>query len=345
MKKILLIEDNRQIRENIADILRLSHYDVSVAENGKVGVEKALEEIPDLIICDIVMPVMDGYAVFDFIKKNSHGKIQPFIFISDKHERHDIRAAMELGVDDYLTKPFEPGELLASIEARLKKNESQQPALEETLEVFVDNASDLRTYIDNCDVNKYEKKIRIYTEGNRSENLFYILKGKVLTYKTNESGRQLVTDILLPGDFLGFVSVLKGSKYTESAEALENTELAVISKNDFIAWAGIHPAISKSIMQILAKSLAAREKQMIRVAYGTLREKTASALLFLDQKYKEKNNMTGIHISRETLAAIAGCTIESLVRTLVEFKNEKLINIKSTKLIIVNSDRMREVFP
>jgi len=343
MKKILLIEDNKQISENIADIIRLSNYEVFVAENGKIGIDLVLEQNPDLIICDVVMPVMDGYAVFDAVKKSSNGKMQPFIFISDKTELRDFRAAMELGVDDYLTKPIEPSELLNAIEARLRKSENQHHT-EVDSGTPIENGLDLHGFINQCSINKYEKKIRIFTEGNRSENFYYVKKGMVLTYKTNESGRQLVTDILLPGDFLGFVSVLEKDNYQESAEALENTELAVISKEDFMLWVDNYPELSINIIKVMAKNIAARNSQMLLLAYGTLHEKIASALLFLDQKFRSKNTLTGIYISRENLAAIAGCTLESLVRTLYEFKNEKLIDIKSSKLITVNSEKMRKVF-
>lgn len=344
MKKILLIEHNKQVRENIAEIIRLSNYEVAVAENGKAGIEKAIDQDPDLIICDILLPVMDGYAVLEAVKNNRRGKAQPFIFISDRRDRRDIRAAMDLGADDYLIKPLEPGDLLAAIEARLKRAATVYLSEKGVNGSQIKNTGDWQSFIANGAINRYQRKIRIYTEGNHSENLYFVRSGKVITYKTNEYGRQLVTDILLPGDFLGFVSVLEGAKYRESAEALEDTELAVISKEDFITWADRYPALSVHIMQMLAKNIAARERQLLQVAYGTLREKIASALLFLDQKFRDKNNSPGIYISREAIAGIAGCTLESLVRTLFEFKNEKLINIRSAKLITVDADRIREIF-
>jgi CRP-like cAMP-binding protein/CheY-like chemotaxis protein len=344
MKKILLIEHNKQVRDNIAEIIRLSNYEVAVAENGKAGIEKAIQLEPDLIICDVLLPLMDGYAVLEAVKKNRRGKAQPFIFISEMRDRQQIRTAMDQGADDYLTKPLEPGDLLAAIEARLKRAATIHVGEHGFNGARVDNGGDWQSFIADGAINRYERKIRIYTEGNHSENLYFVRSGKVLTYKTNEYGRQLVTDILLPGDFLGFVSVLEGTRYKESAEALEDTELAVITKSDFISWADRYPALGIHIMQLLAKNIAARERQLLQVAYGTLREKIASALLFLDLKFRDKNNTAGIYISRETIAGIAGCTLESLVRTLFEFKNEKLINIRSAKLITVDAERMREIF-
>src|SRR5450631_3214759 len=121
MKKILLIEDNDDIRENTAEILELSNYKVIVAENGKIGVEKAIQHTPDLIICDIMMPVLDGYGVLHAIHKNEAIKNTPFIFLTAKTERGDFRKGMELGADDFITKPFDGTELLNAVDSRLKK--------------------------------------------------------------------------------------------------------------------------------------------------------------------------------------------------------------------------------
>ena len=121
MKKILLIEDNDEIRENTAEILELSNYKVITAENGKRGVELAMGNKPDLIVCDIMMPVLDGYGVLMTLQKNTDTQNIPFIFLTAKAERNDFRKGMELGADDYITKPFEGSELLNAIESRLKK--------------------------------------------------------------------------------------------------------------------------------------------------------------------------------------------------------------------------------
>lgn len=135
MKKILLIEDNNDIRENTAKILELSNYDVIVAENEKIGVEKAIEFAPDLILCDIMMPGLDGYGVLHAVHKNEAIKNTPFIFLTAKIERADFRKGMELGADDYITKPFEGIELLNAVDSRLKKidllKKELAPGLEE----------------------------------------------------------------------------------------------------------------------------------------------------------------------------------------------------------------------
>src|SRR5438067_8625614 len=112
MKKILIIEDNEDVRENTREILELSNYKVFEAENGKTGVETALKEKPDLIVCDIMMPVLDGYGVLHLLGKNEETSGIPFIFLTAKSEKTDFRKGMESGADDYLTKPFDGTELL-----------------------------------------------------------------------------------------------------------------------------------------------------------------------------------------------------------------------------------------
>ena len=124
MKKILLIEDNLEMRENTAEILELANYEVVTAENGKVGVEKAKAELPDLIICDIMMPELDGYGVLYYLGKDPKTAAIPFIFLTAKAELSEMRKGMNLGADDYLTKPYEEMELLNAIESRIKKSDA-----------------------------------------------------------------------------------------------------------------------------------------------------------------------------------------------------------------------------
>ena len=120
MKKILVIEDNQLVRDSIAEMLTVANYLVFTAENGRSGIALALQELPHLIICDIKMPEMDGYAVLQWL--NNHTVLQhiPFIFVTGDSEEAGIRKAMEMGADDYITKPFQRDELLKVIKNRIK---------------------------------------------------------------------------------------------------------------------------------------------------------------------------------------------------------------------------------
>lgn len=122
--KILVIEDTHGLREVIVDILTFEGMQVIEAENGQVGIDKAKEHIPDLILCDIMMPVKDGYQVFDELSQNIDLKDIPFIFLSAKTNSENVLEGMVLGADDYITKPFESDLLISSIKNKLGKKEA-----------------------------------------------------------------------------------------------------------------------------------------------------------------------------------------------------------------------------
>jgi len=121
MNTILIIEDEPQVRENIQEILQFSDFKTLTAPNGKIGLELAQAKLPDLIICDIMMPELDGYSVLSSLRQNEATINIPLIFVTAKAERSDFRLGMDFGADDYLTKPFTPEELLNAIAVRLNK--------------------------------------------------------------------------------------------------------------------------------------------------------------------------------------------------------------------------------
>jgi EAL domain-containing protein (putative c-di-GMP-specific phosphodiesterase class I)/CheY-like chemotaxis protein len=124
MLKILVIEDDELIRETLLQLLESQSYRVIAAENGRVGVQMALSEIPDLILCDVQMPELDGYDVLRTLRQNSLAATIPFIFLTAQSDKTDFRRGMELGADDYLTKPFTKAELLGAIASRLLKRQT-----------------------------------------------------------------------------------------------------------------------------------------------------------------------------------------------------------------------------
>ncbi|MBW4574916.1 MAG: response regulator [Aphanothece sp. CMT-3BRIN-NPC111] len=124
MQKILVIEDEKAVRENLLDMLDAEDFHAIGAENGRIGVQLAEEHIPNLIICDIMMPELDGYDVLVALRKNTETATIPFIFLTAKADKADLRQGMALGADDYLTKPFTRNELLQTITTRLSKQEA-----------------------------------------------------------------------------------------------------------------------------------------------------------------------------------------------------------------------------
>lgn len=349
MKKILIIEDNEDIRSNTAEILELSNYQVIVAENGKVGVIKALEAKPDLIICDIMMPELDGYGVLHAIQRNEALKNTPFIFLTAKTERADQRRGMEMGADDYLTKPFDGTELLNAVSSRMKKIELLKKDLNAdpggVKELLASSGiKDLEAITSDRNINRYKKKQIVYSEGNHPNRLYYVLKGKVKAYKTNEDGKELITELFSKGDFVGHVALLEKSTYKDSAETLEDTELAIIPREDFDELIDKNPEVARKFIQLLARNISEKENHLLKLAYSSLRKKVADALLMIQAKYrKTADEPFYIDISRENLATVAGTATESLIRTLSDFRSEKLIDILEGRIVILNQRKLENM--
>ena len=239
MQKILLIEDNEALRENTAEILSLASFQVETAENGKVGIEMALKNPPDLIVCDIMMPVLDGYGVYQIINKNEALQHIPFIFLSAKSERSDLRKGMEMGADDYITKPFTDAELINAIKTRLEKVKNLQNRAINNMETWTQIVSELghkdemHERLEHHDIIEYKKKQVIYSEGQHPNKLFYIESGKIKIYKSSDSGKELITNLLSPGEFFGYASLIENKVYEEFAETLEESSIRIIPRKEF----------------------------------------------------------------------------------------------------------------
>lgn len=346
MIKILLIEDNNEIRENTAEILELAGYEIFTAANGKEGFEAAVKVNPDLIICDIMMPVLDGYGLLHLVNKNEALKSIPFIFLTAKTERTDFRKGMEMGADDYITKPFTDIELLNAIESRMKKRQYQaeRAGASNNLNDFlqeIKNEKALEELTDSEIINQYKKKQRIYTEGNYPHSLYYLNSGKIRTFKINENGKELTTSLFNAGDFFGYNALLENSPYKETAETLEESSITVIGRQDFEILINNNKLVAQKFIKLLAHNVSEKEEQLINLAYNSLRKRVADALLTLMKKYKkdEAADFT-IHISREDLAHIAGTTTESLIRTISDFKNENLIEAEAGYVKILNQNKL-----
>lgn len=350
MKKILLIEDNSDIRENMAEILDLSGYDVITAGNGKEGMSLALHSRPDLIICDIMMPLLDGYGVLHMLQKNADLQNVPFIFLTARSEHSEIRKGMEMGADDYITKPFDSTELLHSIEARLKKaallNKPLANDLQGMDELVNITAGEqyLKQLKEDRSANSYKKKQIVYSEGNHPSHLYYLTKGKVKTFRTNDEGKELVLGLYNEGDFLGYLPLMEGRTYKESAETMEETELALIPRAEFEELLGSNPSVMKKFISILAQSIEEKEKQLLAIAYNSLRKKVADTIVALHQKYNPKKDASFmIDISRDNLAAIAGVAKESLIRMLGELKDERVIEMEGSRIRVADYDQLKKM--
>ena len=349
MKSILIIEDNKDIRENTAEILDLAGYKTFTAENGKLGVELALKEKPDLIICDIMMPVLDGYGVLHLLRKNEATINTPFIFLTAKIERTDFRKGMEMGADDYITKPFEEIELLNAIEIRLKKMavlEKKYPASETGINEFlkdVKNAGLIKELAEKYNIEKIGKKLSVYLEGRRPRFLFYLLKGKVKGFRNHEYGKEYITDIYSEGDFMGYASLIENTNYTENTIVLEDAEILQIPREDFLQMIYGDITIAARFIRIITQNVKEKEERLLNLAYSSLRKRVANALVDIHQKFNQAQTNKPLEISRDDIAHYVGTATESLIRTLSDFKAEKLISIKDSRIAIADIDNLKNL--
>lgn len=348
-KTILIIDDNEDIRENTAEILSLGGYKTVTAENGKKGVEAALAEKPDLIVCDIMMPELDGYGVLHLLRKNPDTEGIPLIFLTAKAERSDLRKGMEMGADDYVTKPFEELELMSAIESRLRKQDVMQKKYDASGKGLSELAKDMRDSgmlkfdLENYNSELYSKKQSIYSEGKRPRFLYYVMKGKVKGFKTHEDGKEYITDLYSDGDFIGYPALIEEKNYDDSAVALEETEIIQIPRDEFQQMIDGDITVATKFIRIITQNVKEKEERLLSLAYSSLRKRVAKALVDIHGKFNTTGENKPIEISREDIAHYVGTATESLIRTLSDFKSEKLIEIKEGKIIISNIEKLKNL--
>jgi len=348
MKKILLIEDDTALRENTAELLELEGYQVTTAPNGKIGIEKARKTMPDIIICDIMMPEIDGYGVLEAMNSQENTSKIPFIFLSAKTEHKEIRKGMDLGADDYLTKPFDEEELMSAIESRLAKarilaQRGTSGTREEEVDDIPKNLNQLKNFFcDEGEESSYKKGENIYNKGDHSNNLYLILQGVVKTHVMDTNAKELITGLYKADDFLGFSAFDENIRYKETATAVEATELVSISKNHLVEILKKSQQISVEIMNLLSDNLTEVKNQLLRMAYSSVRKKTAATILQFVEVMDTKPDAP-IRISRIDLATTAGIATESLIRTLSDFKKDGLIEIEGRNIHILDIQGLQEM--
>ena len=350
MKTLLLIEDDADVRDNTAEILELANYRVLKAENGKKGVDIARRELPDLVLCDIMMPDLDGYGVLHMLGRNPETAEIPFIFLSAKAERSDVRRGMDLGADDYLTKPFEESELLNAIEGRLKRSQLFRKGFDRTLNGLNDFMDQARGVAALQDLSK-DRKIRVverkgilFHEGDELRNVPFLVSGKMRTFKVNNDGKEFVTGLHVPGDFIGYLGMLESGHAMETAEALEESEVALVPKEDLMRLLYRDRDVSMRFIRMLTQEVGEKQERLLQLAYASVRQRVAQALLQLHDRFNaDKSDDLGVRISRDDLAAIVGTATESLIRCLTDLKDEGLIATQGRDIRIADHRRLERL--
>ncbi|MEQ8323334.1 MAG: response regulator [Vicingaceae bacterium] len=350
MKRIALIEDNQDVRDSTKDILELADYQVLTAENGVKGLELVKSEIPDLIICDISMPDLDGYTILRILGKNPETSGIPFIFLTARSEKSDIRKGMNLGADDYITKPFEETEILEAIESRLSRAEHLKGNIDGVQHDSNGHNEEsaglgkLEELLKDRKLKSYARKETIYREDDFANYIYYIKRGKIKCVRSDSYGKEFVNDVCGKGEFIGYISVLENGDYGETAKAMDDVDLIVIPKVEFLTLIENNKDVSSKFFKLLTGSVRNREDRLLELAYAPVRERLARALIQLTAKteYKE-NDALKIVISREDLANIVGTAKESLIRTLSEFRKDGLIASDGQEITILNQSGLEHL--
>ncbi len=348
MKTVLLIEDDLTLLANTKELLELYGYKVWYAENGEIGVNLALQTNPNIIICDIMMPVLDGYGVFEKLKENKSTRCIPFLFISCKTGINDVRKCMNLGADDYITKPFNIQDLINVIERRLVKhaifNHNTPKKLYPVSEPLkINSLVQLREFFQKSgEFEEFNKHDVIYNERKNADSIYFIEKGLLKTHRMDEFGKELITGIYKKGEFLGFYSFKELSSYPETASVLENGSLYRLSTKRFQKILSGSHQLTLELAQLQSDNLAVLRSHLLEMAYGSVLKKTTNTILkFVDGT--QNNLLEAIKISRTDLANIAGISTESLIRSLSLLKKEKLIDIEGRNIKILNLQELYQI--
>lgn len=296
-----------------------------------------------------MMPEIDGYGVLEALSKDSKTRMIPFIFLTAKTERKDVRKGMELGADDYLTKPFEESELIGAIESRMAKAAILDDMDKMGSDTLIGQSSgprnlhELKNFIDDEGTElSFSPGDAVYKEGDNSNMVYLVLKGVIKTHKLDEQGKELITGIFKADDFFGLSSFSKNIPYAEYATALEPSELVAISKEDVKEVLSSNYSLVMEFMQYLSDNLTEAKEQLLQMAYGSVRRKTAATILKFAEKIAPDPD-GNIHILRSDLASVAGIATETLIRTLSNFKDEGIIAIENRDIRILEPDTLRKI--
>jgi CRP-like cAMP-binding protein len=254
-----------------------------------------------------------------------------------------------MGADDYITKPFEDIELLNAIETRLKKAEifeNKYPSTQQGLSQFISDVKGsglLPNLADQYDVAYCHKKQVLYQEGKRPRFLYYLVSGKVKAFKSHPDGKEYITDLFSAGDFVGYSALIEDRNYDDSVTILEDAEILQIPKEDFLQMVHNDINIATKFIRIITQNVKEKEERLLNIAYSSLRKRIAKALIDIYTKFNLESSHKAIEISREDIAQYVGTATESLIRTLSDFKSEKLIEIKEGKISITNLEKLRNL--
>ncbi len=339
---MLIIEDNEEVRENLAEILDLYGYETTMAPDGLEGVKAAIQYLPDMILCDVMMPELDGFGVLNLLAKNERTAGIPFIFITAKTETEDIRRGMNLGADDYITKPFYKDELLQVVQTRLAKaalrNAGGQPEKQPHLVDPERGHHKLEQAFAEAGRDKtYNQGATLVREGEFPHFIFRITKGKIHLSRSHEYGRDYIIAELGPGEIFGVPTILEKVAYHYTAKAATDVTCQLLPSNTLLELINTDRSVTEALMHLLAGRVMEHSERLVHQAYDSVRRRTALIVCDLHEKYEGKP----IELSRDELAQMVGTTKESVIRALSDFKREGLLTTEGKTIQVKEPQALR----
>jgi EAL domain-containing protein (putative c-di-GMP-specific phosphodiesterase class I) len=356
MKKILVIEDEQLIRENILKLLKAEGFDVTGAENGAQGLYAAVSNVPDVIICDVMMPELDGYGVLVALRSNPVTATVPFVFLTGKADRSEMRQGMELGADDYLTKPFSKAELVGAISSRLKKQEAvaeQYNTLRAQGSEFIQNTADKLEQIKTSLCNALEREeFQVYYQPQVNVQTGKIISAEALVrWLHPEKGLISPAEFIPAAEETGFIVQL-GEWVLQTAcrqmQVWQNAGFPLRIAVNLSARQFHQPELSSRVAQILAETgleansleLELTESLMVEdaeSAIATLQHlKNLGVCISLDDfgtgysslSYLTQYPFDTLKIDRCFISKITdGCTNAAIVKAIIEMAHSLCLEV------------------
>ncbi|MEG4276941.1 EAL domain-containing response regulator [Microcoleus sp. MON1_C1] len=356
MKKILVIEDEQLIRENILKLLKAEGFDVTGAENGAQGLYAAVSNVPDVIICDVMMPELDGYGVLVALRSNPVTATVPFVFLTGKADRSEMRQGMELGADDYLTKPFSKAELVGAISSRLKKQEAvaeQYNTLRGQGSEFIQNTADKLEQIKTSLCNALEREeFQVYYQPQVNVQTGKIISAEALVRWVHpEKGLISPAEFIPAAEETGFIVPL-GEWVLQTAcrqmQVWQNAGFPLRIAVNLSARQFRQPELSSRVAQILAETgleansleLELTESLMVEdaeSAIATLQHlKNLGVCISLDDfgtgysslSYLTQYPFDTLKIDRCFISKITdGCTNAAIVKAIIEMAHSLCLEV------------------
>ena len=344
---ILIIEDNEEVRENLSEILELYGYRTTTAADGLAGAKRAIAEPPDLILCDVMMPELDGFGVLNLLSENPLTATIPFVFITARTETEDIRRGMNLGADDYITKPFYKDELLQVVRTRLRKAAGRQggaPNAQAAPARLSDpdrgRALLEQAFDEEGSQRSYDPGSTVVREGDYPHFVYRLRSGRVHLSRSHDYGRDYILTELGPDEWFGMPSVLEQSNFHFTARvATEPVVLQQLPRATFLELVRREHTVADTILQLMAGKLVHRSGQLVNQAYDSVRRRTALLLCDLYDRHPDEP----LVLSREELAQMVGTTKETVIRTLSEFRRDGLLQVEGKRIRLIAPEVLRNL--